>query len=45
MQQGFWPTPSYRTSPDLSDFGAVVGQHRVSAPSLDFLLGLGLEIG
>ncbi len=40
---GFWPTPPYRSSPDLSGFGAVAGQHRISAPSIDFLLGSGLE--
>ncbi len=45
LQQGSWPTPPYRTSPNLSDFGAVAGQHRVSAPSIDFLLCSGLETG
>lgn len=28
-----------------SGFGAVAGQHRLSAPSKDFLLGSGLETG
>ena len=41
----FWPTPPYRSFPDLSDFRAVAGQHKVSAPSKDFLLGSGLETG
>ncbi len=45
MQQGFWPTPPNRSSPDLSGFGAVAGQHGVSAPSIDFLLGSGLDKG
>ncbi len=41
LQQGFWSTPPYRSFPDLSGFEAVAGQHRVSAPSIDFLLGSG----
>ncbi len=45
LYQGFWPTPPYRSSPDLSGFGAVAGQHGVSDPSIDFLLGSGLETG
>ncbi len=27
LQQGFWPTPPYRSSPDRSGFGAVAGEH------------------
>ncbi len=34
LQQGFWPTPPYRSTPT-----------RVSVPSIDFLLGSGLETG
>jgi len=45
LQQGFWPTPPYRPSPDPSGFGAVTGQYRLSALSKDFLLGSGLETG
>ncbi len=41
LQQGFWPTPPYRSSSDLSGFGAVAGQHGVSASSIDYLLGSG----
>lgn len=37
-----WPTP-YRSSPDLSDFGEVAGQYRVSGLSNDFLPGSDLE--
>ena len=33
------------SSLDLSGFGAVAEQHKVSAPSTDFLLDLGLETG
>uniref|UniRef100_A0AAY5L9L2 RING-type domain-containing protein n=1 Tax=Esox lucius TaxID=8010 RepID=A0AAY5L9L2_ESOLU len=43
--QGFWPTPPYRPSPDPSGFGAVAEQYELSAPSKDFLLGSGLETG
>ena len=36
LQQGFWPTPPYRPSPDPSGFRAVAGQYRLSAPSKIF---------
>ncbi len=45
LQEGFWPTPPYRSSLDISGLGAVSGQHGASAPSKDFWLGSGLETG
>ncbi len=45
LQQGFWPTTPYWSSPAFSGFEAVAGQHRILAASIDFLLGSGLETG
>lgn len=45
LQQGFWPTPPYRSSLILSGFRAAAEQNRVSALSKDSLLDLGLETG